>query len=213
LKKYVISVATVILLSIVSLSNAQVITPFEYETVSVDLKNFELDFKEIEVILDVEVLDSTGSMEITFERDFFDSIYQEQDDEFIILVNGDQVLYDETITNSDMRVIKFNLNSGTDEVEIFGSHLKGILFTQSQDPILDVVEQNDNEQSNTINELSQQNEKLKSENKILQEENKKLDKKIFEFNNLVKVIEIQFNELNVIVSEQVEGIFELINVK
>jgi uncharacterized lipoprotein YehR (DUF1307 family) len=192
--------------SLVGNSEAMKNMPFEYQASGIEITNFNLDYKDIEIILDVEVTESLGIIEITFEREFFDSNLSGIDKEFTIIADGELVDYQETQTTLQHRTLSFNLISGTDEVEIFGSQLMGIPIieaqTEEQEP-----PQLFNDQSEKIDELSIENKKLKTENEFLKEENEILDSRIFELENLVSALEHQVHNLNAIVQEQVSVIY------
>ena len=206
-KKLISVLATIVLLgTLTSVSEAKSGTPFGYTSTGVDIVDFELDFKDIEVMLDVQVTEIPSTLEITFEREFFDSTNLDQDSEFTIIADGDLVYYDEIVTNSKLRTLKFNLSSDVELVEIFGTHLKGII---AQSPIIEVTEEIPTkvEQTGKINELIEENQVLREENNILKEENKKLDGRIFELENLVSALEVQVTNLNTIVTEQIKVIY------
>jgi len=93
----------------------------EYTTTGMTVSGFEADLDFISLILTVEVSDSTGTLDITFERSFFDSIYEGLDDDFIILADGDEPNFTETETTTQSRTLSIELPSGTEEVEIIGS--------------------------------------------------------------------------------------------
>jgi len=206
-KKLISVLATIVLLgTLTSVSEAKSGTPFGYTSTGVDIVDFELDFKDIEVMLDVQVTEIPSTLEITFEREFFDSTNLDQDSEFTIIADGDLVYYDEIVTNSKLRTLKFSLSSDVELVEIFGTHLKGII---AQSSIIEVTEEIPTkvEQTGKINELIEENQVLREENNILKEENKKLDGRIFELENLVSALEVQVTNLNTIVTEQIKVIY------
>jgi len=93
----------------------------EYTTTGMTVSGFEADLDFISLILTVEVSDSTGTLDITFDRSFFDSIYEGLDDDFIILADGDEPNFTETETTTQSRTLSIELPSGTEEVEIIGS--------------------------------------------------------------------------------------------
>jgi hypothetical protein len=202
-------IAGIILIgTVIGYSEANISAPFDYDSSGVVISNFDLDFKAIEIILDVETIDLPATIEIAFERDFFDAKKMNQDIEFTIIADGEMVYYEEIIANSDIRRIKFNLTSETEIVEIFGTHLKGIT---NQNAIIEVSEENLSEQKvedlEKISELELENQKLVEENKLLKEENLELDGRIFELENLVSALEVQVHNLNSIVTEQVKVIY------
>ncbi len=93
----------------------------EYTATGVTVSGIEPDLDFISLILTVDVTDSPGTLDITFDRSFFDSIYQGADDDFIILADGDEPNFTETETTSQSRTLSIELPSGTEEVEIIGS--------------------------------------------------------------------------------------------
>jgi hypothetical protein len=193
--------------TITGISEAKTSTPFVYSSTGLDIIDFELDFKDIEVMLDVQVTEIPSTLEITFEREFFDSTNLDQDSEFTIIADGNLVNYEEIATNSKLRTLKFNLSSDVELVEIFGTHLKGIM---AQSPINEVTEEissSQAEQTGKINKLIEENQGLREENNILKEENEKLDGRIFELENLVSALEVQVTNLNTIVTEQIKVIY------
>lgn len=92
-----------------------------YETQGVIINNIQPDFDFISLIIDVDVTGSPGILEITFERDFFDSLYQGIDDDFIVIVDADEAVFNEIDTNLESRTLRIELPNGTDEVEIIGT--------------------------------------------------------------------------------------------
>jgi hypothetical protein len=208
-KKILSVIAGIVLIgTITSYSQAELSAPFGYSTSGVDITDFNLDFKDIEVILDVKTTELPATVEITFERDFFDSTNMSQDTEFTIIADGDIVYYEEIVTSTEFRTIKFNLTSEVELVEIFGSHLKGmtaqvaIVEVPKEIPSSQIIED-----SEKINELELENQKLSEENEFLKEENQELDGRIFELENLVSALEVQVNNLSSIVTEQVKVIY------
>ena len=187
-------------------SKAEMNTPFDYSATGVEIVDFNLDFKDIEVILDVKVTELPATIEISFDREFFDSVNLDKNNEFTIIAHGDILYYEEIFSNSEIRTLRFNLSSDTELIEIFGTHLKGI-SAQTQTKIIPEVTIIEVEQTEKINELLDKNEKLQEENILLKEKNKELDGRIFELENLVSALETQVNNLNTIVTEQVSVIY------
>jgi hypothetical protein len=93
----------------------------EYTGNGVSVTGVEADLDFISLIFSVDVTNSPGTLEVTFERAFFDSVYQGSDDSFIILADGDEPSYSEIETSATSRTLSMTLPSGTDEVEIIGS--------------------------------------------------------------------------------------------
>ncbi len=93
----------------------------EYTTTGMNVSGFEADLDFISLILTVDVTDSSGTLNITFNRSFFDSIFNGEDDDFIILADGDEPNSTETETTTQSRTLSIELPAGTEEVEIIGS--------------------------------------------------------------------------------------------
>jgi hypothetical protein len=72
------------------------------------------------LIFSVDVTDLIGTLDVTFERSFFDSIYDNVDDAFFILADGDEVVFKESKNNIN-RNLMIEVPLGTEELEIIGS--------------------------------------------------------------------------------------------
>ncbi len=183
--------------------------PFEISETGVNIESYQLDTEMNSIILEVEVIDSEGTLEITFDREFFDAIYQGQDDEFLVIADGDLLAYEETKTTQS-RTITLNLISDVDEVEIFGSHLMG-KTVDDNNIISEIQEQNVqllNEKellTKQVSVLSTELEDMIVQENLLQEENEKLGKTIFAPDNLVKETEVQVNNFSSAVMEQINA--------
>lgn len=190
--------------------------PFEISETGVNVESYQLDTEMNSIILELEVIDSEGILEITFEREFFDAIYQDQDDKFLIIADGDLLAYKETKTTQS-RTIILNLISDVDEVEIFGSHLMGKTVDQNDINISEIQEQNvqlsDEKELLTkqVSVLSTELEDMKVQENLLQEENEKLGKKIFEPDNLIKETEVQANNFGSGVMKKINSFTTWIN--
>jgi len=93
----------------------------DYTGNGVSVNGIESDLDFISLIFSVDVTNSQGILEVTFERSFFDSIYMGNDDDFIVLADGDEPTYSEIETTLISRTLNIILPSGTEEVEIIGS--------------------------------------------------------------------------------------------
>lgn len=204
-----------VLVGIVSVLDVNAEEPFYFDTKGVVVQDYQLDFEVMSVILDVQVTESIGTVETTFDREFFDSVYQNQDDEFLIIENGDLLPYTETKTTPETRTLMFFLDSEVEEVEIFGTHLQGQTLENQIEAIVNENEINsktskepnllvENKQLATqVDQLENQIVQLNEENKVLQDENEELGNKIFEFENLVSAMKEKISYLNAIVFEQI----------
>jgi hypothetical protein len=103
----------------------------EYIGDGVSVSGIEPDLDFVSLIFTVDVTSSPGTLEVTFERSFFDSVYQGSDDDFIVLADGDEPSYSETETTDQTRTLSITLPSGTDEVEIIGS----VFGTPAPEPV------------------------------------------------------------------------------
>ena len=211
----------VVVTAVMILGTASAYSPFEISGDGIIVQSYDLDLEVNSVILEVQVNDS-GNLELTFEREFFDSTNLGEDVEFFAIIDGNKLPYIETETTSKSRTIEANLVSGDYEIEIFGSHLLGKTIDEHN-----LVSQIKKENAKLLNEkelLSKQITNLSSdladvkvENNILEFENKELDKNIFDpsnliseteiqATNLISETEIQANNLNSVIEEQISAL-------
>ena len=92
----------------------------EYTATGMTVSGIEVDSESISLILTVDVTDSPATLDITFDRSFFDSTFEGVDDDFLVLVDGDFANFTETSTTSQSRTLSIELPAGTEEVEIIG---------------------------------------------------------------------------------------------
>ncbi len=97
--------------------------PFDvtYSSVGLTVYEIESDTDSMSLIFYVDVDDSTGKLNVTFDRNFFDSIYDDVDDHFFILSDGDETIFREIETTSQSRTLSIDVSLGTEELEIIGS--------------------------------------------------------------------------------------------
>ena len=92
------------------------------DTEGVEVQSIEGD-GELALLLTVNATGSSGTLEITFDREFFDSTFQGEDDSFFVILDGfDEAVFEETKTDST-RTLSIEIPSGTSEIEIIGSHI------------------------------------------------------------------------------------------
>ena len=84
------------------------------------ITKIESDTESMSLIFSVDVTDLNGILDVTFERSFFDSIYDDVDDAFFILADGDEVVSEESKNNIN-RNLRIEVPLGTEELEIIGS--------------------------------------------------------------------------------------------
>jgi hypothetical protein len=189
--------------------------PFEISETGVNIESYQFDTEMNSIIFEVEVSDSEGTLEMTFDREFFDAVYQGQDDEFLVIADGDLLAYEETKTTRS-RTITLNLISDVDEVEIFGSHLM-VKSVDDNNIISEIQEQNvqllDEKELLTkqVSVLSTEIENMKVQENLLRDENEKLGEKIFAPDNLVKETEAQANNFSSAVMDQINAFTTWVN--
>lgn len=202
-------VATTILLDV------HASTPFEISETGVNIESYQFDTEMNSIILEVDVTGSEGTLEMTFEREFFDAIYQDQDDEFLVIADGDLLSYEE-IKTTQSRTIILNLISGVDEVEIFGSHLmerttgEGNIISEIQEQNVQLLDEKEL-LTKQVSVLSTELEKTKVQKSLLEEENERLGEKIFNPDNLISETEVQANNFSYGVMEQINAFTTWIN--
>ena len=94
---------------------------FEADGVTINAILADLDFKSL--LLEVEVTGNPGVLEITFDREYFDSTFEGSDESFIILSDSDEPTSEETETTTESRTLRIELPAGTEDLEIIGSQL------------------------------------------------------------------------------------------
>jgi predicted secreted protein with PEFG-CTERM motif len=108
-------------------------TPKPTGTIGVDRTNFVLSYKitggsVLSVTPDDEAnslviaikTTSDGVLTITLPRALIDAKINEQDDNFFVLIDGEEVEFEETTTDTD-RTLTINFPDGAEEIEIIGS--------------------------------------------------------------------------------------------
>ncbi len=93
----------------------------DYTGTGVTVSSISADTDFVSLVINVDVTGSPGTLEINLDRNFFDSVYQGEDDDFIVLVDGDEPEYSEISTTDQSRTLSIALPLGTEEVEIIGS--------------------------------------------------------------------------------------------
>jgi len=98
-------------------------TPFDvvYTTTGVNVIGIESDTESMSLIFSVDVTDLNGKLDVTLDRSFFDSVYDDTDYNFFILADGDESVFEETETKNQSRTLSITVPSGTEELEIIGS--------------------------------------------------------------------------------------------
>jgi hypothetical protein len=92
-----------------------------YTTMGMNIVGIESDTESMSLILSVDVTDLNGKLDVVLDRSFFDSVYDDVDDLFFILADGDEVISKEIQTTSQSRTLSITVPYGTEELEIIGS--------------------------------------------------------------------------------------------
>ena len=82
-----------------------------------------VDSEIFAVIVQIDALDE-GTITLDLPREFIGAEKQDgKDDTFIILIDGIEVGYQETLVQSDSRVITINFVEGDSDIEIIGTYV------------------------------------------------------------------------------------------
>jgi hypothetical protein len=106
----------------------------DYTATGMTVSGIDADLDFISLIFTVDVT-SSGTLDVTLDRAFFDSTYNGADEDFIILADGDEPSFTETVTNSQSRTVSIELPVGTEEVEIIGSSFDNIISEPTPKPV------------------------------------------------------------------------------
>ena len=99
----------------------------EYTATDLEINSLTADMDFISLIFQVEVLGNQGQLELNFDRDFFDAKLGSEDDDFFVIVDGDELQFEETKDESH-RSISFLVDPGSEEIEIIGSEIAGVSY-------------------------------------------------------------------------------------
>jgi len=105
--------------------------PVDYTATGMTISGITADLESVSLILTVDVTDSSGTLDITIDRSFFDSIFEGADDDFFILVDGEEQNFTETVTTSH-RTLSIEVPGGTTDIDIIGT-----IFGDSAPPVDD----------------------------------------------------------------------------
>jgi len=92
----------------------------EYAGTGASITASDVDTDFVSLILSLDVTDA-GTLEITLPRDAIDYQFDGMDEEFIVLVDGDESDFTETDTTPESRTLVISLDAGAEEIEIVGS--------------------------------------------------------------------------------------------
>jgi predicted secreted protein with PEFG-CTERM motif len=87
------------------------------------VKNMLID-KDVFALIVIIESENDGIITLEMPRDAFDAKKQDQtDDIFIIIIDGIEVPYQETVTYTDSRIITVNFEKGDSDIEIIGTRI------------------------------------------------------------------------------------------
>lgn len=99
----------------------------DFTSVDVEIKSVSADTDFISLIFEIDVLSKNGQLEFNFDRNFFDAKLGSEDDDFFVLVDGDELSFEES-KDDFYRNIVFSVDPGSEEIEIIGSQIVGISY-------------------------------------------------------------------------------------
>ena len=108
---------------------AQVNHAISYTTTGMQVNSLTGDTDIISVIFGVTVTEPTGDITIKIPRNIFDAKMNNEDDEFFILADGDEIQFEEEKVGEN-RIISISVMQGTEEIEIFGTKLLNESFIE-----------------------------------------------------------------------------------
>ena len=95
----------------------------EYTIRGGTVKNMVVDPVSFSLIVQVDSIDD-GVITLSLPREFIGAEKQDgKDDLFIILIDGIEVPYQETVTNTDHRTITINFEQEDSDIEIIGTYV------------------------------------------------------------------------------------------
>lgn len=110
--------------------NSQIIVEHKGNKFNIDatLTNGEIidaivdeDFTSI--VLTISTNEKNGELTIKLPRELIDAQFDNMDDDFIVLVNGEDLGYDEISTDENSRTLEIPVPAGTEEIEIIGTNV------------------------------------------------------------------------------------------
>ena len=90
-----------------------------YEIVNAKLINVIPDMDAVSLLIYIESIDD-GSITLTIPRSVLDATINDGDDEFFVLVDGEEVDFEEITTSMD-RTLTIEFLAGSEQIEIIGT--------------------------------------------------------------------------------------------
>ncbi|MCV0366398.1 MAG: copper-binding protein [Nitrosopumilus sp.] len=154
------------------------------------------DMDSSSLIVNVDAFND-GTISISIPRSIIDAKIGNDDSEFIILIDGEPIEYDETSSSPTYRIITIVLPVGSEEIEIIGTSLgKDEITTPNHTP-------SDNDWQNQYFEVLSDFNNASAKIGELQKENQELKNQITELEHTV-------DNLNAVIREQIKVIYDWI---
>ncbi len=90
-----------------------------YEITNGKIINVIPDLDAVSLLIDIEAIDD-GAITLTIPRSVLDSTINGSDDEFFVLVDGEEVFFEEITTSTD-RTLTIEFLAGSEQIEIIGT--------------------------------------------------------------------------------------------
>ncbi len=90
-----------------------------YEITNGKITNVIPDLDAVSLLIDIEAIDD-GSITLTIPRSVLDATINDNDDEFFVLVDGEEVDFEEITTSTD-RTLTIEFLAGSEQIEIIGT--------------------------------------------------------------------------------------------
>ena len=97
----------------------EIYVELDHDITGGSVTEMEIDTESTSLIVEIDS-DSDGSITITLPRDVIDATFNDADDDLFVIVDGEEVDYDETTTSTD-RTLTIVFPAGTEEIEIIGT--------------------------------------------------------------------------------------------
>jgi len=95
----------------------------DYTIKGATVKNMVVDSDIFAIIVQIDSIDE-GTITLDLPREFIGAEKQDgKDDTFIILIDGIEVAYQESVVHSESRVITINFEEGDSDIEIIGTYV------------------------------------------------------------------------------------------
>ncbi len=97
----------------------------EYSTAGMTLSNIDIDADLPALLLNVDVTDPVGVLDIVIERALLNYTDKGQDSDFLVTMDGQSLIFLESNTTPQSRTLSIDLPVGADALEIVGTSIYG----------------------------------------------------------------------------------------